>query len=80
MYPLWAGWKHACSSLLPWVEQVEGNKKPCPTGKALNNYLHPRTDPVVIILTVNETNDKILLGRNVSPRVLPVLMSCLGPY
>ena len=33
--------------------------------KALNNYLHPRTDPVVIILAVSPDNDKILLGRNV---------------
>ncbi|PSS37541.1 hypothetical protein PHLCEN_2v617 [Hermanssonia centrifuga] len=62
VYTLWAGWKHACSSLLPWADSA--GKKPCPTDKALNNYLHPRTDPVVIILTVNTTNDKILLGRN----------------
>ncbi|KAI0339943.1 hypothetical protein BDW22DRAFT_1431420 [Trametopsis cervina] len=56
------GWKHACSSLLPWTEAKSG--KPCPTGKALNNYLHPRTDPVVIILAVSPENDRILLGRN----------------
>lgn len=27
--------------------------------------MHPRTDPVVIILTVSPDNSKILLGRNV---------------
>lgn len=27
--------------------------------------MHPRTDPVVIILTVSPDNGKILLGRNV---------------
>ncbi|KAI0088143.1 NUDIX hydrolase domain-like protein [Irpex rosettiformis] len=64
VYTLWAGWKHACSSLLPWAPRT--TTKPCPTGKALNNYLHPRTDPVVIILTVSPDNGKILLGRNKS--------------
>lgn len=32
---------------------------------ALNNYMHPRTDPVVIILTVSPDNSRIMLGRNV---------------
>ncbi len=38
----------------------------------LNNFAHPRTDAVVIMAVVNETNDKILLGRNVR-RCSPLL-------
>ncbi|KAI0318879.1 NUDIX hydrolase domain-like protein [Amylostereum chailletii] len=60
-YSLWAGWKLACSSLLPWAENV--GRQPCPTAKGLHNIAHPRTDPVVIIAVVNEANDRILLGR-----------------
>ncbi len=33
----------------------------------VHNQSHPRTDPVVIMAVVNESNDKILLGRNVRP-------------
>ena len=36
----------------------------------LHNQAHPRTDAVVIMAVVNPTNDKILLGRNVSPTAL----------
>lgn len=32
--------------------------------RGLHNFAHPRTDPVVIMLVVNETGDKILMGRN----------------
>jgi NAD+ diphosphatase len=32
--------------------------------RGLHNSAHPRTDPVVIMLVVNETGDKILMGRN----------------
>lgn len=32
----------------------------------LHNISHPRTDAVVIMAVLNEANDKILLGRNVS--------------
>ena len=59
----WAGWKLTCSSLLPWAENA--GRKPCPTATGLNNFSHPRTDAVVIMTVVNETGDKILLGRNV---------------
>lgn len=34
--------------------------------KGLHNFTHPRTDPVVIMIAVDETHDKILLGRGVS--------------
>lgn len=64
VYSLWAGWKFACTTLLPWGTK-EG-EKPCPSSVGLNNFSHPRTDPVIITLPVNETGDKILLGRNVS--------------
>ena len=64
VYSLWAGWKLACSTLLPW--EVREGAKPCPSSIGLNNFSHPRTDPVVITVPVNEAGDKILLGRNVS--------------
>lgn len=33
--------------------------------RGLQNFCHPRTDPVVIMLVTNETGDKIILGRSV---------------
>ncbi len=33
--------------------------------KGLHNFTHPRSDPVVIMIAVDETGDRILLGRNV---------------
>ncbi|KAF9650585.1 hypothetical protein BDM02DRAFT_3154769 [Thelephora ganbajun] len=61
VYSLWAGWKLACTTLLPW-EVKEGERQCASIG--LNNFSHPRTDPVIITVLVNETGDKILLGRN----------------
>ncbi|THV06219.1 hypothetical protein K435DRAFT_773413 [Dendrothele bispora CBS 962.96] len=61
-YSLWGGWKLACSSLLPWADN--SNRKPCPSGKGLHNYAHPRTDCVVIMCAVDQTGEKILLGRS----------------
>ncbi|KAI0745299.1 NUDIX hydrolase domain-like protein [Earliella scabrosa] len=63
VYSAWAGWKLTCSSLLPWAENA-GKKKPCATATGLNNFSHPRTDAVVIMAVINETGDKMLLGRN----------------
>ncbi|KAK2463091.1 hypothetical protein APHAL10511_004746 [Amanita phalloides] len=60
-YSQWGGWKLSCTSLLPWVDNT--GRKPCPTAKGLHNVTHPRTDGVVIMVAVDETNDKILLGR-----------------
>ncbi|KAJ7655389.1 NUDIX hydrolase domain-like protein [Mycena rosella] len=57
----WGGWKISCSTLLPWADNA--GKKPCPTGKGLHNFAHPRTDPVVIMIAIDETGDKVLLGR-----------------
>lgn len=62
VYSLWAGWKLSCTTVLPWANK-EG-KKPCPSSIGLNNFSHPRTDPVIITVVVNETGNKILLGRN----------------
>jgi len=61
-FPLWGGWKLACSSLLPWAEN--NGKSPCPSSVGLNNYMHPRTDAVVITAVLDETGNRILLGRN----------------
>ncbi|KAL0581303.1 NADH pyrophosphatase [Marasmius crinis-equi] len=44
----------------------------------LHNYAHPRTDPVAIILTVDQTGDKILLGR--SRKFPPKLYSALAGF
>ncbi|KAF5386213.1 hypothetical protein D9615_002315 [Tricholomella constricta] len=60
-YSMWGGWKLSCSSLLPWADNNRG--KPCPSSKGLHNYNHPRTDPVVIMMAIDESGDKILLGR-----------------
>ncbi|KIJ25743.1 hypothetical protein M422DRAFT_216569 [Sphaerobolus stellatus SS14] len=61
-YSLWGGWKLSCTSLLPWANN-EG-REPCPSGTGLHNFTHPRTDPVIITLVIDETGDRILLGRN----------------
>ncbi|KAF8150434.1 NUDIX hydrolase domain-like protein [Mycena galopus ATCC 62051] len=60
-YSMWGGWKISCSTLLPWADNT--GRKPCPTGKGLHNFTHPRTDPVVIMIAIDETGEKILLGR-----------------
>lgn len=61
-YSLWAGWKLSCTSLLPWTINAGG--KSCPSGRGTQNFCHPRTDPVVIMVVMDESGDKILLGRN----------------
>ena len=63
MYSIWAGWKLSCSSLLPWADNT--GRKPCPTARGLHNFEHPRTDAVVVMAVLDESGDKILLGRNV---------------
>ncbi|KAF5386214.1 hypothetical protein D9615_002316 [Tricholomella constricta] len=60
-YSMWGGWKLYCFSLLPWADNT--GRKSCPTSKGLHNFTHPRTDPVVIMIAIDETGDKILLGR-----------------
>ncbi|KAF8482582.1 NUDIX hydrolase domain-like protein [Russula ochroleuca] len=62
VYSIWGGWKLSCTSLLSSSDNT--GRKPCPTQKGLHNITHPRTDAVVIVAILNETQDKILLGRN----------------
>ncbi|KAI0663329.1 NUDIX hydrolase domain-like protein [Cubamyces menziesii] len=62
VYSIWAGWKLSCSSLLPWADNT--GRKPCPTARGLHNFEHPRTDAVVVMAVLDESGDKILLGRN----------------
>ncbi|KAH9948628.1 NUDIX hydrolase domain-like protein [Amylocystis lapponica] len=62
VYPLWAGWKLSCTSLLPWAENT--GRKPCLTATGLHNFSHPRTDGVVIMAVLDESGEKVLLGRN----------------
>ncbi|OBZ70949.1 Peroxisomal NADH pyrophosphatase NUDT12 [Grifola frondosa] len=57
-----AGWKLSCTSLVPWADNT--GKKPCATATGLHNFAHPRSDGVVIMAAVDETGEKILLGRN----------------
>ncbi|KAF9268540.1 hypothetical protein L218DRAFT_515708 [Marasmius fiardii PR-910] len=63
-YSMWGGWKLSCTRLLPWGDNHIEGKKPCPSGKGLNNYTHPRTDAVVIMIAIDQTSDKVLLGRS----------------
>lgn len=61
-FSLWAGWKLSCASLLPWASNAGG--RPCPSGRGTQNFCYPRTDPVVIMVVIDKSGDKVLLGRN----------------
>ncbi|KAH9929564.1 NUDIX hydrolase domain-like protein [Epithele typhae] len=76
VHSAWAGWKLTCSTLLPWADNA--GKKPCPTATGLNNFSHPRTDAVVIMTVINETGDKVLLGRN--KRWPALFYSCMSGF
>ncbi|KDQ08471.1 hypothetical protein BOTBODRAFT_37911 [Botryobasidium botryosum FD-172 SS1] len=76
-YSLWSGWKTACSTLLPWNAAKPG-QKPCPSGKGLNNYTHPRTDIAIIVTVVDEAREKVLLGRG--RRYPPLSYSALAGF
>jgi len=62
-YSLWAGWKLACTTALPWGK---GHNSPniCPSSKGLHNFMHPRTDAVIIVAVISQDGERILLGRN----------------
>jgi len=75
-YSMWGGWKLACSSMLPWADN--SGREPCLSSQGLHNFCHPRTDPVVIMLTVDETGEKILLGRG--KRFPPKFYSALAGF
>ncbi|RDB24979.1 putative NADH pyrophosphatase [Hypsizygus marmoreus] len=74
-YSMWGGWKLSCSSLLPWATAGE---EPCLSSKGLHNFCHPRTDPVVIMLVINERGEKVLLGRG--KRFPPKFYSALAGF
>ncbi|KAF8313642.1 hypothetical protein DL93DRAFT_2156137 [Clavulina sp. PMI_390] len=78
IYSLWGGWKLSCSSLLPWADN--SGKKPCPTARGLHNVMHPRTDAVVAMAVLDETGEKILLGRNKRSRLPPGFYSTLSGF
>ncbi|EJU02047.1 hypothetical protein DACRYDRAFT_116428 [Dacryopinax primogenitus] len=70
-FSLWGGWKLGCSSNLPWAKNKNPYKGgPCPSGKGLHNFAHPRTDGVIIVAVVRESptgeGEDILLGRQKS--------------
>ncbi|KAH0828129.1 NUDIX hydrolase domain-like protein [Lanmaoa asiatica] len=46
--------------------------------RGLHNFCHPRTDPVVIMLIMNEARDKVILGRN--KRFPPKFYSALAGF
>ncbi|WP_258571020.1 NAD(+) diphosphatase [Flavimaribacter sediminis] len=52
-----------------------GYRRECPS---CGNQLFPRTDPVVIMLAVDEKTDRCLLGR--SPHFAPGMYSCLAGF
>ncbi|TFK89313.1 hypothetical protein K466DRAFT_519155 [Polyporus arcularius HHB13444] len=76
VFSSWAGWKLTCSSLLPWADNA--GKKPCPTATGLHNFAHPRTDAVVIMAVIDQTGDKVLLGRN--KKWPPKFWSCMSGF
>ncbi|KAF9460735.1 NUDIX hydrolase domain-like protein [Collybia nuda] len=75
-YSMWGGWKLACVTLLPWADNT--GREPCLSAKGLHNFCHPRTDPVVIMLAVDETGEKVLLGRG--KRFPPKFYSALAGF
>jgi len=48
--------------------------------KSLHNYAHPRTDAVVIMIAVDDTEDKVLLGRGVSPFYIKIPHTHRRPF
>ncbi|KZT52404.1 hypothetical protein CALCODRAFT_502340 [Calocera cornea HHB12733] len=67
-YSLWGGWKLGCTTNLPWAQNKTPYKGgPCPSGKGLHNFAHPRTDGVIICAVVRQSptgdGEDVLLGR-----------------
>ena len=48
--------------------------------KGLQNFTHPRTDAVVIMIAIDETGDKVLLGRAVRQTVRRLILNILILY
>ena len=80
-YSIWGGWKLSCSTLLPWADNAgrkpcittyDPFQQSLVHGtlilfnsKGLHNFTHPRIDPVVIMIAIDQSGEKILLGRSV---------------
>ncbi|KAL4399730.1 NADH pyrophosphatase [Malassezia pachydermatis] len=71
-YALQGGYKRACSTVLRSLAEKDSplweilpatDATDCISGRTLQNYAFPRTDPVVIIGIVHADGEKILLGR-----------------
>ncbi|CAK9780629.1 hypothetical protein CC85DRAFT_303475 [Cutaneotrichosporon oleaginosum] len=73
-YSLWGGWKRSCVTARGGPEE----RKKCFSNTGLHNFAHPRTDPVIIMGILDETGDRMLLGRNKSwPKGM---YSCLAGF
>ncbi|BEJ14041.1 hypothetical protein CspHIS471_0312150 [Cutaneotrichosporon sp. HIS471] len=73
-YSLWGGWKRSCVTARGTPEE----RKLCFSNTGLHNFAHPRTDPVIIMGILDETGDRMLLGRNKSwPKGM---YSCLAGF
>ena len=48
--------------------------------KGLQNFTHPRTDAVVIMIAIDETGDKVLLGRGVRQPLRRLILNALILY
>ena len=59
----------------PMTPESGGYRRKC---KACGHVVFPRTDPVAIMLTVDEASDRCLLGR--SPHFPPGMYSCLAGF
>ncbi|KXS20473.1 hypothetical protein M427DRAFT_376257 [Gonapodya prolifera JEL478] len=66
-----AGFKRACGPM-------PAGQKPCITSKGLNNFQHPRTDPVVIVAIISKDGKRVFLGRN--KNFPPKFFSCIAGF
>ena len=48
--------------------------------KGLQNFTYPRTDSVVIMIAIDETGDKVLLGRGVRQLLKRLILNSLILY
>ncbi|MEX3011081.1 NAD(+) diphosphatase [Hoeflea sp. TYP-13] len=72
----WARSHHHCGRCGGETRSKAGGyRRECPT---CGHMLFPRTDPVVIMLAVDNENDRCLLGR--SPHFPPGMYSCLAGF
>lgn len=86
-YPVWGGHKRACGSSLAaladapapaFVTALAAAARVCRSSTSLQNYVYPRTDPVVILAVVSADTEHILLTRQ---RGWPAgLYSCIAGF